>query len=67
MEKGYLLQIARMARPKKEKRKKRKKKERKKKTVHEDNPRQTYKMIYGLIKQGNLKAKLHYWSIKFTL
>ena len=41
-----------MARPKKEKRKKI--------TVHEDNPRQTYKMIYGLIKQGNLKAKLHY-------
>ena len=35
-------------------------KKRKKKTVHEDNPRQTYKMIYGLIKQGNLKAKLHY-------
>ena len=53
MEKGYLLsffsQIAMMARPKKEK-----EKEKENKTVHGDNPHQTYKLIYGLIKQGNL-------------
>ena len=33
-----------------EKRKKEEKKEEENKTVHEDNPHQTYKLIYGLIK-----------------
>lgn len=29
-------------------------KKKKNTTVHENNPHQTYKLIYGLIKQGNL-------------
>ena len=58
MEKGYLLSFfqpnSQDGEAEKRKKKRKKEKEKENKTLHEDNPHQTYKLIYGLIKQGNL-------------